>query len=99
MRYLTPLRYFWLTLVLLNRQNEEYQKSLKTFITSRNNAGVYMDTTTMINSEDPVPGQVPGKSKSVYASLRQNPDMYEDDSEDEIWIFIVPICRIFNTSM
>ncbi|KAK3099527.1 hypothetical protein FSP39_005860, partial [Pinctada imbricata] len=64
------------------RKNEEYEKEIKTYKMSRHNAGVYMDTTE--DSAGLVPGQSPARQKSVYASLRQNPDLYETDSEDEI---------------
>lgn len=64
------------------RDNDrQYQKQLRIQRSTKQNAGVYMDTTMLQNLVSP--REV--KGPTAYASLSdRNKDLYEIDSEDEI---------------
>jgi len=51
-------------------------------MSSMQNAGVYVDTTT---TDSLVPKKFPTGSDAAYKSLPANRDIYEQDSDDEIW--------------
>lgn len=62
------------------QRDSEYRRTANIQSRSMKNAGVYMDTTT----DTLVPNTSTQSKDDASRSLRKNPDIYEDDSDDEI---------------
>ncbi|XP_060080870.1 uncharacterized protein LOC132560227 isoform X1 [Ylistrum balloti] len=68
------------------REREELRRAKRSQMSSMLNAGVYMETTTTdsLVPTHVVTGPHPNPRNSAYKSLNTQPDMYEQDSDDEI---------------